>query len=220
MPEAGLDSRLRTAASALSEEKRHKTGYDEHFGFMNCRQVEEQEISHRCVQGDLEESERQEFEAHSFECLECYNRVRTLQDVQVALKSAPVRAGRSVSRRSLDLRDDKIGKGLEVDLAPCRGGLPRVAEDAVGGEGTHAFLEEELQLGLSERADIAGGVTRGRNQPSLTVLAGTQIPAEKRHDVVLKPNTHGAGVGARVDFERVDDAVGVENIMQLARVDA
>src|ERR1035441_10771690 len=48
----------------------------------------------------------------------------------------------------------------------------------------------------------------------------TEILAEKRHHVILKAVSHGAGVRARIDFKAVRDSILVENIMQLAGIDA
>src|SRR4051812_821503 len=52
----------------------------------------------------------------------------------------------------------------------------------------------------------------------LTVLAGAQVPGEKRHDEVLEADGHGAGMCARVDLESVGDSVAVQNLVELARI--
>ena len=54
----------------------------------------------------------------------------------------------------------------------------------------------------------------------VTAVAGTQILAEERHHVILEADRHGAGVGAGIDLEAVGDAVVVEDVVQLAGIDA
>jgi hypothetical protein len=52
------------------------------------------------------------------------------------------------------------------------------------------------------------------------IASGAQILAEKRHDVVLKAVGYGAGMSAMIDLEGIGDAITVESVMQLARVDS
>lgn len=44
--------------------------------------------------------------------------------------------------------------------------------------------------------------------------------AEEGHDVILEAHCYGAGMGALVDLEAVDDAVFVKDIVQLGGVDS
>jgi len=51
-----------------------------------------------------------------------------------------------IRRLRSDLGQDEVGESIEVIFALCGGCGPGVAEDAVGDEGGHAFLEDDLLL--------------------------------------------------------------------------
>jgi hypothetical protein len=54
----------------------------------------------------------------------------------------------------------------------------------------------------------------------LTVFTETKILAEERQYVVLKTYRHRAGMSARIHFEAVRDPIFIEDIVQLACINA
>ena len=64
-----------------------------------------------------------------------------------------------IGRLRSDLGQDEIGEPLEVVFA-LRGGCgPGVAEDAVGDEGGHAFLEDDLLLDEGPHSIYHAGIS-------------------------------------------------------------
>jgi TolA-binding protein len=57
---------------------------------MNCREVEEQDITERYLLGQLAEPEREEFEKHYFECESCFSQVQTGLALQEELRRQPL----------------------------------------------------------------------------------------------------------------------------------
>jgi len=69
---------------------------------MNCKEVEDKEILEEYLLGRLEDSERDAFEAHYFECDSCFSRVQNGLAMLEGLRSqrpSPERAGAVFSRR-------------------------------------------------------------------------------------------------------------------------
>ncbi len=57
---------------------------------MNCREVEEQDITERYLLDRLSEPEREEFEKHYFECASCFSQVQTGLALQAELRHQPL----------------------------------------------------------------------------------------------------------------------------------
>src|SRR5581483_611706 len=53
-----------------------------------------------------------------------------------------------------------------------------------------------------------------------TIFLEAQMLAEKRHHVILEAIGHSAGMRAVIDLEAVREPIFVENVMQLAGIDA
>jgi TolA-binding protein len=70
---------------------------------MNCREVEEQDISERYLLDRLSELEREEFEKHYFECASCFSQVQTGLALQAELRHQPLMPAqaRGASLRSM-----------------------------------------------------------------------------------------------------------------------
>jgi TolA-binding protein len=67
---------------------------------MDCREVEEQEISERYLLNQLTEPEREEFEMHYFECGSCFLQLQTRLALQAELQLQPVMLGQARSASS------------------------------------------------------------------------------------------------------------------------
>jgi TolA-binding protein len=69
---------------------------------MDCREVEEQDITERYLLGQLADPEREEFEKHYFECRSCFSQVQTGLTLQAELRHQPLMPaqarGRSLRR--------------------------------------------------------------------------------------------------------------------------
>ena len=53
---------------------------------MNCAHVQAEEVIERYVLDQLSEDDRDAFEKHYFDCEECFDRVRTISDLQAELR--------------------------------------------------------------------------------------------------------------------------------------
>jgi len=56
---------------------------------MNCREAEERDVRERYLLGQLDESEREEFEKHFFECDSCFSQLQISLAIQERLRSQP-----------------------------------------------------------------------------------------------------------------------------------
>jgi anti-sigma factor RsiW len=143
----------------------------------SCARYADLDFVERYVLGQMDEAEQSAYEAHFFECPDCFAAVQAMQTAQTALRESPSRSETNpeetntlTSGRVVEFRDPAArGKGGES-----------VAVKTAGSGGSKRMISGAAWIGLAAAASLAGVIVwapwRGSSSPEPTNTVAQQTP--------------------------------------------